>query len=306
MSGRSADPSITGEPGRAPLRPGVNLVGPHRGDERRAGHSARDHRPAAHGPRPEGRRLADGRRLRAPGTARRHLPRHRHRAAAPPPRGPHGSDRPLRDVPGPPTTGYLNVCVPNNKFWAAFCEALGRARPRRRPRKLRHQRRAASLGAPSRSPRLAARFRTGTRDQWIERLLARGIPAGPVHTLDEVVKDGYLDEAGMLTRIDPSRRAGTVVVPSYSHPLVRRLRAPSAWRRRRWASTRTPPCARTPRPSPKPDPRTTRNLEPVDGRPSMKTLQIDAPARPRPRGDRARPWAWRSRTSRSPCASATS
>src|SRR3990172_6931551 len=66
---------------------------------------------------------------------------------------------------------YLNVCVPNNKFWV------------------------------------------GTGDKGIERLLARGIPAGPVHTLDEVVKDGYVDEAGMLTRMNHPT-CGPVVVPS--------------------------------------------------------------------------------------------
>ncbi len=160
--------------------------------------------------------------------------------------------------------------MPNNKFWAAFCEALDEpalaADPELATNAGRIARRAELI------PRLAARFRTGTRDHWIERFLARGIPAGPVHTLDEVVKDGYLDEAGMLTRMthpDGRHRGGAAHFPSASprprrHPpgaadagpaLARLLGADGA------PAAQTQIAARP-------------NLEPVDGRPSMKTLRL--------------------------------
>ena len=45
---------------------------------------------------------------------------------------------------------------------------------------------------------IVARFGEKPRDYWIKRLLAADVPAGPVNTIDEVIKDGYVEEAGML------------------------------------------------------------------------------------------------------------
>ena len=49
---------------------------------------------------------------------------------------------------------------------------------------------------------ITARLGERTRDQWIRRLQARDVPAGPVNGIDEVVKDGYLQEAGMLVEME--------------------------------------------------------------------------------------------------------
>ena len=106
---------------------------------------------------------------------------------------------------------YLNVCAPNDRFWIALCEVLDRRewiedrRFKGNAERLAHRSELIAL--------LAARFLEDTRDRWIEQLLDRAIPAGPVYTLDEAVSDGYFEEAGMLVQTQhpscgPIRTAG--------------------------------------------------------------------------------------------------
>jgi crotonobetainyl-CoA:carnitine CoA-transferase CaiB-like acyl-CoA transferase len=94
---------------------------------------------------------------------------------------------------------YLNIAVPNNKFWAAFCAALERPAwtddPRFATNATRIENRDALIAL------IAARFAEDTRDRWIKKLLARDVPAGPVNTIDEAIKDGYLDEVDMLVSV---------------------------------------------------------------------------------------------------------
>jgi CoA:oxalate CoA-transferase len=94
---------------------------------------------------------------------------------------------------------YLNVCVPNNKFWGAFCAALDRKAWANDPRFVTNAERIAHRAHFI--PFLAARFREDTRDRWIKRLHARDIPAGPVNTIDEAISDAYLGEVGMLAKM---------------------------------------------------------------------------------------------------------
>ena len=120
---------------------------------------------------------------------------------------------------------YLNAAVVNNKFWQAFCEALERPEWIHDPRFVinakRIENRAELISL------IAARFRENTRDVWIARLLERDVPAGPVNTIDEVVKDGYLDEAGMLVKVEHAT-SGSISMPGIA---IRMSRTPGAVRR---------------------------------------------------------------------------
>ena len=210
ISGLSGLQSMTGEPGRAPLRPGINMVDLTAGANAALGIllAVIDRQRTGRGQK-VAVSLMDGAFAILAQLAAIYL----NTGTVPQRRSPedlHGQIVPYGTFVAQDGR-YLNVCVPNNKFWVAFCEALGEpalgADPDFASNAQRIVRREELIA------RLAARFRTGTRDQWIERLLARGIPAGPVHTLDEVVKDGYVDEAGMLTRMKHPT-CGSVVVPS--------------------------------------------------------------------------------------------
>ena len=105
---------------------------------------------------------------------------------------------------------YLNAAVVNNKFWQAFCEALERPEWIQDPRFASNAKRIENR--TELTSLVAARFRENTRDFWIARLLERDVPSGPVHTIDEVVRDGYLDDAAMLVKVEHAT-SGTLTMP---------------------------------------------------------------------------------------------
>ena len=223
ISGVSGLQSMTGEPGRAPLRPGVNLVDLTAGTNAAMGILLAI---IARGETGRGQKvevsLMDGAfailgQLAAIYLNTGTVPVRRKPEDLHPQITPYGTFMTADDK-------YLNVCVPNNKFWAAFCEVLGRAAWTDDPRFASNAQRIANRARLI--PLLVRRFREDTRDRWIEGLLARGIPAGPVNTIDEAIRDGYLDEVGMLKRMmHPT--CGPVLTPGIP---VRLSRTPGAVR----------------------------------------------------------------------------
>ena len=195
ISGISGLQSMTGEPGRAPLRPGVNLVDLTAGTNAALGILMALIARASSG---RGQRvevsLMDGAfailgQLAAIYLNTGKVPTRRPPEDLHPQIVPYGTFM-ARDG------RYLNVTVPNNKFWAGFCVALDRPVWTDDPRFVSNAERIANREALI--ALITARLGERTRDQWIRRLQARDVPAGPVNCIDEVVKDGYLQEAGML------------------------------------------------------------------------------------------------------------
>ncbi len=223
ISGLSGLQSMTGEPGRAPVRPGVNLVDLTAGTNAALGIllAVIDRQRTGRGQKVDVS-LMDGAfallgQLAAIYLNTGTVPQRRPPEDLHPQIVPYGTYVTADDR-------YVNVCVPNNKFWAAFCEAMDEPALGDDPSFATNAARIARRAELTR--RLTARFRQGTRDHWIERLLARGIPAGPVNTIDEVLKDGYLEEAGMLTRVKHPK-CGAVVTPGIA---IRLSAAPGAVR----------------------------------------------------------------------------
>lgn len=209
ISGISGLQSITGEPGRAPLRPGVNLVDLTAGTNAAIGILMAI---IARGASGRGQKvevsLMDGAfsilgQLAAIYLNTGTVPVRRTPEDLHPQIVPYGT---FMTKDG----RYLNVTVPNNKFWTGFCGALDRAAWAGDPRFATNAKRIANRSALI--PLIAARFAEDTRNRWIKRLLARDVPAGPVNTIDEVVKDGYLDEVGMLASMHHAS-CGKVVTP---------------------------------------------------------------------------------------------
>ena len=209
ISGVSGLQSMTGEPGRAPLRPGVNLVDLTAGSNAALGILLALISRGATG---RGQKVAvsmmDGAFALLGQIAAIYL----NTGTAPQRRAPEDLHPQIVPYGTFMTTDdrYLNVCVPNNKFWAVFCGALDRKAwtddARFATNALRVANRAALI------PLLAARLREDTRDRWIARLQKGGIPAGPVNTIDEAIKDGYFAEVGMLETMQHAT-CGPVVVP---------------------------------------------------------------------------------------------
>jgi crotonobetainyl-CoA:carnitine CoA-transferase CaiB-like acyl-CoA transferase len=210
VSGISGLQSITGEPGRTPLRPGINLV-----DLTAANNAAMGILMAIIERQSSGKgqkinvSLMDGAfallgqlaavYLNTGKVPERRVPEDLHSQVVP-----YGTFL-TKD------NRYLNVTVPNNKFWASFCKALNRVEWTNDPRFITNAKRISNRGTLI--ALVAKRFEQETRNKWIDRLLANDVPAGPVNTIDEVVKDGYLDEVGMLVRMQHPT-CGDVVLAS--------------------------------------------------------------------------------------------
>jgi len=105
---------------------------------------------------------------------------------------------------------YVNLAVPNQKLWLAFCAAIGRPEllddPRFSSNSERVKHRAAMRDI------LSAHFRTAPRDVWLERLQAAGVPAGPVRDMSELLKDPDVTESNMVVEVTHATQ-GRVALP---------------------------------------------------------------------------------------------
>jgi len=96
--------------------------------------------------------------------------------------------------------GYFMLAVGNDGQFRRLCELLG-------CQALADDERYATNGARVRNrdvlvARLAGQFAAGTRDDWLARLEAAGIPCGPVNRIDEVFADPQVRHRGMQTTAD--------------------------------------------------------------------------------------------------------
>ncbi len=118
--------------------------------------------------------------------------------------------------------------VANDTLWRAFCALAGleamASDPRFSTNAARVQQRADVVG------RVQAALRTRTRDDWLTRLHAAGIPCSPVHTLGELAAHPHTRASGMIT--------------DYQHPSYGRMQAvsqPLRFAGERTALRRAPP-----------------------------------------------------------------
>jgi crotonobetainyl-CoA:carnitine CoA-transferase CaiB-like acyl-CoA transferase len=94
--------------------------------------------------------------------------------------------------------GDFVLAVGNDDQWRRFCAAAGLDRDDERfaTNRLRVTRYAELR------PILADRLRTETRQSWIERLSAAGVPCGSVRGLEEVFSDPQLSAREMITHVE--------------------------------------------------------------------------------------------------------
>lgn len=224
VSGLSGLMSITGEPDRAPLRPGVNLVDLTAGTNAAIGILlaviARER--TGRGQRVEST-LMDGAfgvlgQLASIYLNTGQVPARRPPDDLHPQIVPYGTFRAADDA-------FVNVCVPNNRFWAGFCAALDLPSLEHDPRFATNAARIEHRNELTRM--LRERFRTAPRDHWIERLDAHDVPAGPVRSIGEALDDPYFQESGLLARL-AHPRSGALTLPGIP---IRLSATPGAIRR---------------------------------------------------------------------------
>jgi formyl-CoA transferase/CoA:oxalate CoA-transferase len=96
--------------------------------------------------------------------------------------------------------GHLIVAVFAEKFWAGFCEAVGRPQWEQDPRFATNRDRVANRAALMGLVEEA--FAERATAEWLDRLHARGVPAAPILTVDRVLADPQVLHRRLVVEMD--------------------------------------------------------------------------------------------------------
>ena len=100
----------------------------------------------------------------------------------------------------PSSDGYILVGAGNDSLWRRLCESVGRPELVTDARFDTNRHRTENWSEIE--PLLNDIFCRRTTDDWIEFLEARGIPCGPVNTMDKVVTNPQVQARGALVEVD--------------------------------------------------------------------------------------------------------
>jgi crotonobetainyl-CoA:carnitine CoA-transferase CaiB-like acyl-CoA transferase len=123
-----------------------------------------------------------------------------------------GNDHPYSTPMGVFETsdGFINIGVGGDGQWRALCTALDRPdlgnSPEYASLELRFRNR------PKLTPLLAEIFKTRRSVEWLEKLEAAGVPAGPIYKLDEVFADPQVRHLGIAVPLHHPTRGDVHVV----------------------------------------------------------------------------------------------
>lgn len=103
--------------------------------------------------------------------------------------------------------GYINIAANTTRFWEKMCAMIGAPELADDPRFKSNGDRMANLKALE--AELNSRFRTDTREAWLARFEAEGIPAGPIFDVLEMHRD--------------PQTLARQMVPTVEHPVAGRV-----------------------------------------------------------------------------------
>jgi crotonobetainyl-CoA:carnitine CoA-transferase CaiB-like acyl-CoA transferase len=100
-----------------------------------------------------------------------------------------GNDHPTSMPTSAYTTadGYINVAASGEGMWQRLCEAIGREDLLQMPEYKGLEKRAQNRDRLNAV--LNEALKTGSSDHWVEKLNRAGVPCGPIYTVDEVFAD---------------------------------------------------------------------------------------------------------------------
>jgi crotonobetainyl-CoA:carnitine CoA-transferase CaiB-like acyl-CoA transferase len=96
--------------------------------------------------------------------------------------------------------GFINVVILNPDQYRKFCRALSAEALITEPRFATNEARLANH--PDFKTRVEAALATRPVAEWVERLIAAGIAAGPIYELDQVFEDSQVRHMGMVREVD--------------------------------------------------------------------------------------------------------
>ena len=90
--------------------------------------------------------------------------------------------------------GYIGVMIYTDRHWQAFFDAIGNPEWSKDPMFLTIADRTHNIGAVL--GRLADVMRQRTNDEWMQLFKAAQIPAMPIHSMSDLLRDEHLEQAG--------------------------------------------------------------------------------------------------------------
>ena len=109
--------------------------------------------------------------------------------------------------------GHLTIGANNDKLWRLLCETLGAGELLADPRFVDNNRRMDNRAALA--AELERLLAGGTTDEWVARLLERGVPAGPIRDYRQVLtEDPHVKARGMVTSFEHPVEGRTMVLGS--------------------------------------------------------------------------------------------
>jgi crotonobetainyl-CoA:carnitine CoA-transferase CaiB-like acyl-CoA transferase len=96
--------------------------------------------------------------------------------------------------------GFINVVILNPEQYEKFCHALGDEGLVSESRFATNEARIANH--PEFKARVEAALAKRTVDEWVERLIAVGIAAGPIYEFDQVFDDAQVKHTGMVREVE--------------------------------------------------------------------------------------------------------
>jgi CoA:oxalate CoA-transferase len=121
--------------------------------------------------------------------------------------------------------GHMVIAAGNQTLFLKLCEALGRSDLPRNPLFATNDLRTAHQ--PALKAEIEAVTTTATTDDWLSRLEAAGVPAGPINTVDKALADPQIQARNMVVSVtDPVagelRMAGNPIkMSAYPDPSTR-------------------------------------------------------------------------------------
>ncbi|HEV2533278.1 CaiB/BaiF CoA-transferase family protein [Phenylobacterium sp.] len=105
--------------------------------------------------------------------------------------------------------GHMVVGVNNQRLWLRFCEAIGAPEMAEEEAFARPNRRVRNRDALQ--ARIEAILMTDTSANWMARLEAKGVPAGPLNTIAEAWADPQVQARGLLAEVAGRRFVRTPI-----------------------------------------------------------------------------------------------
>jgi formyl-CoA transferase len=96
--------------------------------------------------------------------------------------------------------GFINLVILNPDQYEKFCRALGDDGLITEPRYATNDARIANH--PDFKARVEAALARRTVDEWVERMIAVGIAAGPIYEFDQVFDDPHVKHIGMVREVE--------------------------------------------------------------------------------------------------------